>query len=357
MKNYRIGLIGTGGIAHAHLAGYRSVIGDAVTVSAACDPRANVLDDFCNRYGIAHRFADAASLIDSGTVDLIVILTPPQVRDEVLYPAYAAGVHVLVEKPFGEDFARAARYVRDADAAGVTLAVGQNFRWFPEHQWLWARTRDEGMGPIGFIEHRCYQNRPQPSGVWRAEQQRLEMAIFSIHLIDRVQWVAGSVPTTVSAVTRRDARSDLPGEQFTSLQAQFSDGVVAQMTSSWLSKCLPTNEMRVDTERGTVTVRREGPMQHDAVGHSHIEGREADVALFPDQDEVRHGPRTYGSSMLEFVRSLDQGREPSHSGRDNLRTMAIMDAAYLSAGRGGEQVAISEIAGDLELTPARQAAS
>jgi len=161
----------------------------------------------------------------------------------------------------------------------------------------------------------------------------------------------------VSAITRRDPGSDLAGEQFTSLQTQFSDGVVAQMTSSWLSKCLPTNEMRVDTERGSVTVRRQGPMQHDAVGHRQIEGGEADVAQFPDQDEVRHAPRTYGYSMLEFLRSLDEGREASHSGRDNLRTMAIMDAAYLSAERGGEQVAIAEIAGDLDLTPAPQVAS
>ena len=339
---YRIGLVGTGGIAHAHMAGYRSVVGDHAVVTAACDPRADVLRSFCDEYGIGGQFSNVKDLLSSGEVDVLVLLTPPGVRDEVIYPALEAGVHLLVEKPFAEVAWHAVGYVRAAQSASCHLAVGQNFRWFPEYQWLKSRTEDPQTGRIRFIEHRSFQNRIQPPGQWRAEQQRLEMAIFSVHLIDRMQWVAESAPICVTAVTRRDEAGSLPGEQFSSLLTQFEGGLVGQMTSSWMSKCLPTNEMRVDADNGSVSVQRPGPMAGDAVGYSQLTGEQPTIDRFPDSDDVRHGPRTYGHSLLSFLEAIDAGREAPHSGRNNLRTMGIMDAAYLSAARDGALVTVEE---------------
>ena len=50
-----------------------------------------------------------------------------------------------------------------------------------------------------------------------------------------------------------------------------------------------------------------------------------------------------GESMKRLVQAIDTGRQPPHSGRDNLETMAIVDAAYLSASRGGAKVDVDEI--------------
>lgn len=348
-QQHRVGLVGTGAVAHAHVRGYRSVVGARAAVTAACDPRAEVLDRFCDEYGIAHRFADAAAMMASGEVDIAVVLTPPKVREEVIAPALAHGVHLLVEKPFAESAAAAVDFVQRAEQASIRLAVSQNFRWFPEHQWMKRRLADGDLGGLRFVEHRSFQNRPQPPGVWRAEESRLEMAIFSVHLIDRIQWMARVAPVAVAAVTRRDPAAGIPGEQFTSLIVQFDGGVVGQMTSSWMSKTLPTNELRADLERGSVAVRRERPMSGPAYGRAQVEGGPLIEVDFPESDEDRHAPRTYGHSLLELVEAIDEKREPEHSGRDNLRTMAIMDAAYLSAARGGALVTVDEVLGGYAL--------
>ena len=50
-----------------------------------------------------------------------------------------------------------------------------------------------------------------------------------------------------------------------------------------------------------------------------------------------------GESMRRLLEAVDSGGEPAHSGRDNLKTMAIMDAAYLSASRGGARVEVAEV--------------
>lgn len=343
MTTHRIGLAGTGGIAHAHLAGYREVLGERAVVTAACDPRQDVLADFAAQYDVPHTFPDAASMIASGEVDAVVLLTPPAVRSEVIEPALAAGVAVLVEKPYATTGPEAVRYTEAAEQAGVPLAVGQNFRWFPEYQWL-AGVADR-LGEVYYLDARSFQDRPQPEGVWRAEERKLEMAIFSVHVIDRLQWLAPGVPVAVSAVTRRDPATRIEGEQFTTLTVQFSGDAVAQMTSTWRARALPSSDFRLDGTAGSALVHRPGPMDGDASGRLQLQGGAVETAEFPDPVDRRPGPATYGHGLKELLDAIDEGRAPSHSGRDNLRTMGIMEAAYLSAGRGGALVEVAEALG------------
>jgi predicted dehydrogenase len=168
------------------------------------------------------------------------------------------------------------------------------------------------------------------------------MAIFSVHLIDRLQWLAHGEPLTVNAVTRRNEASGLPGEQFTTLIVEFDDGAVAHMTSSWMSQGLPVHDMRVDTTTGSVAVRRTQPMSGDAEATAAFGSADPERVSFPESALKPHGTRTYGLSMKAFVDAIQSGTEATHSGRNNLRTMGIMEAAYLSAGRGGETVEIAE---------------
>jgi predicted dehydrogenase len=50
-------------------------------------------------------------------------------------------------------------------------------------------------------------------------------------------------------------------------------------------------------------------------------------------------------SIRELALAIREGRQPVHSGRDNLRTMGIMEAAYVSAAHGGDRVTIAEALG------------
>lgn len=340
-KRLRLGLIGTGWVAHQHVAGARGIGSDDVEITAACDPRRDVLDDFCGRHAIASRFDSATELIESGTVDAIVLLTPPAVRSSVIEPALQQNLHILVEKPFAESGADALTFTEAAEAAGVTMAVSQNFRWFPEYTWLHERVHRPDAGDITFLEARTFQDRPQAPGVWRAGETRLEMAIFSVHLIDRLRWLAPTPPVSVRALTRRRRGSALLGEQFSSLLVEFADGVVGSMTSSWTSKRLPANTFRIDTELGSAVVERTAPMGGDANGAAAF-GDDAERVTFAEAREGEHSALSYGSSTREFARAIAEGRSPAHSARDNLLTMGLMEAAYRSAARGGSVVTLEE---------------
>jgi predicted dehydrogenase len=339
VPRHRIGLVGCGGIAHRHLAGYRAVAAELGEVVAGCDPNRETLDAFCDRYGLAHRFTSPRDLIASGEVDVIGLLTPPVVRAEVIYPALERGISVLVEKPFAESLADAGAFVRAAERGPARLAVNQQLRFMPDVLLARDLIAAGELGELRLVTHDQLQNRTRTRG-WRKDEARLEISIFSIHLLDRVRWLVGRPPEAATAVTRRWS-DEVRGETFTALTVQFQGGAVGTMVSSWHALALPECRLRIDGTAGSfLSVKREVL----------ADGCQATVQR-PGQEPTVHDcsrPSAFescmGESMRRLLAAIDAGEEPVHSGRDNLATMAIVDAAYLSASRGGERVELAELA-------------
>ena len=340
MKKYRIGIVGTGGIAHAHIEGYRAVAGDLCTVAAGCDPNREVLDAYCSKYDIPHRFTNARELIESGEVDVISLLTPPAVRAEVIFPAVEHGIHLLVEKPFAESLSDAVAFVEAAERSGTGLAVNQSLRFMPDVLAMHELITTGEIGQVRFIAHEHYQNRTRTRG-WRKDEKRLEISIFSIHILDRVRWLAGSLPKASSAVTRY-WDENVRGETFTALTIQFESGAVGTMVSNWHSPTLPACRIRVDGTEGSILSEKRAATADESVLTIHRAGGEVEKRPFGRKGASRIN---MGESVGELLTALEEKREPHNSGRDNLQTMAIVDAAYLSASRDGARVEIAELEG------------
>lgn len=336
--SFRIGIVGCGGIANRHIAGYRAVASDFGEVVAGCDPNADRLTAYCDKYDIPHRFTDAADLIASGEVDVISLLTPPAVRHDVIFPAIDKGIHLLVEKPFGECLADAVAFVEAAEAAGVTLAVNHQMGFMKDVTAIRNTVSAGDLGDIRCVSHDHLQNRTKVRG-WRSQEQRLEISIFSIHLIDRIRMLAGSPPQSVSAVMR-SWNPDLKGETFTSLTVQFVNETVGTMVSNWHSMTVPECRLRVDGTKGSALSLKKNALHDEATVHIHRVGGEQETIDCSQPDAFQ---AAMGESMKHLIDCARRGVEPIHSGRGNLHTMQIVDAAYLSAERGGPLVEVEEV--------------
>jgi predicted dehydrogenase len=338
MSKYQVGIVGSGGIARRHIEGYRAVAGDVCEVVAACDVNQETLGDFCESYNVPLKFMDAKELIESGEVDVISLLTPPAVRGEVIFPAFERGINMLVEKPFAEKMSDAISFVEAAEKARVVLAVNQQLRLMPDI--LKAREIiDSGeIGQVRFIAHDHFQNRTRTRG-WRKDEERLEISIFSIHVLDRIRWLAGRAPEAVAAVTRH-WDENVRGETFTALTIQFAGGIMGTMVSNWHSPTIPECRLRVDATEGALTSLKDGIASDRCTLTVHPSGGEARQY---DCSRQSNFTLAMGDSMKRLIQAVETGTQPIHNGRDNLETMAIVDAAYLSAGRGGERVSIDEV--------------
>ena len=141
----------------------------------------------------------------------------------------------------------------------------------------------------------------------------------------------------VSAATRYWGE-DVRGETFTALTIQFSGGTVGTMVSNWHSLTIPECRLRVDGTKGSLlSVKRSITSDSCTLTVHQMEGE-------PEhKDCSRQNAFTLamGESMKRLLQAIDKDGQPPHSGRDNLETMAIVDAAYLSASRGGTRVKIN----------------
>ena len=96
---FRVAIIGTGGIAHAH-ARALAELGDRAVLVGVADVDRSRAEGFATEFGASGVYTDAADLLAAETgLDLVHICTPPQTHAALAIQAMRAGVPALVEKP------------------------------------------------------------------------------------------------------------------------------------------------------------------------------------------------------------------------------------------------------------------
>ena len=122
MKELRIGIVGLGWVAGAHIEAFRHVTGARVT--AVCSRRKQDPAQLEARYGIPLTpYRDYADMLADPEIDVVDICTPHPLHAEQAIAAAKAGKHLIIEKPIALSW-REAKSVRDAiRRAGVQAMV------------------------------------------------------------------------------------------------------------------------------------------------------------------------------------------------------------------------------------------
>ena len=148
MNNIRVGIVGTGFMAVAHLRAYEAV--DGIEVGALCNPSGRNLDgDFSDVHGNIRSdepvkldmknvftYRSLNELLADESIDLIDITTPTYLHHEQALAALTSGKHVLCEKPVARTSAQA-REIADAAAnAEGYFMPAMCLRFWPEWRWV-----------------------------------------------------------------------------------------------------------------------------------------------------------------------------------------------------------------------------
>jgi predicted dehydrogenase len=119
----RVGIVGCGTIAAAHLPYIRKAGGDVV---GAADPFLKNVCELADQFAIQRTYQDPIELFDIEKPDVVHVLTPPHTHADVAIAALERGIHTLVEKPLALDPADARRMQDAALASGAVLTVDHN---------------------------------------------------------------------------------------------------------------------------------------------------------------------------------------------------------------------------------------
>ena len=326
MAIHNLALVGCGGVASMHLDGITNR-SDRVLLAAVCDPDETHRATVQSRYGVRHAYHSLTEMIAGSEWDVAIVCTPTNVRDRVVSELAMAGKHVYVEKPMSSNLAEARHMVDLCAAASVQLAVDQNFRYyFPFH--LAKSAIEQGrIGNVTSILHTDVGFR-QDSG-WRVNEKRHVLSVMGVHWFDGIRWILGENPYSVVAQNRASSAVTCAGETDSTVTLSFPSGAFATVVQSFSSAWSHTSTIIIG-DRGCIKLSYAGmeclglgeptdaaPIQANPVFGAHGENK----------------PASAFAGLDNLLTALETGTEPDNSGRDNLNTIAILEAAYESSAR------------------------
>ncbi|MCL7749930.1 Gfo/Idh/MocA family protein [Halalkalibacter alkaliphilus] len=320
-KRYSVGFIGAGHVTKMHLDGLMKNK-DRVDVTAICDMNPEVLNERADTYDIKQRFTELNKFIDESNVDIAIVCTPSVIRKDVIFPLIEAGIPIFCEKPFSETLEEAKEIVEKAKKHGVPISVNQNFRTHYPFDFVKNLIQKNEIGSVSSVKFQDFYFR-QDKG-WRTQCERNSLSVMGVHWLDGFRWILDSEAKSLSCQTYSSPAIDCVGDTDSSVQILFQNGVTVSYSQS-LSSTFNRTELIVVGETGTVvadyttiSLYRKGSKEPVKTWKNPTGGPD----LKPDS--------TFNGLDL-LIQSIERNESASNNGEDNLKTISLLEGAYLSA--------------------------
>lgn len=324
MEAHRIAVVGCGGVSRMHFEAYMPHP-ERVRLAAVVDTDPERVAWAQRQYGVPRGFTSLDDALAQADWEVAVVCTPTPVREATIAALAQAGKHIMVEKPMADSYAEAVRMVEACERAGVTLAVNQNFRYHYPFEAARQRIAEGRIGRVrGILQEDLVLRRD--SG-WRMAARRHALSVMGIHWLDGFRWMLGDEARSLLCTTYRSPAIEAAGETDAFVQISFAGGAVATLVESFSCPVSKTQTVVVG-ERGSLLLTYDGLSRFD------LEHRGTPVEQWDNPMRGRNKPLATFVDLDLLFTALEQGAVPSHGGRDNLGTVAMLDGAYRSAAEG-----------------------
>lgn len=335
-KDWRIGIIGAGFIvSECHLPAYQKA---GFHVSALAARRRNAAASLADRFNVGRIFDDATALLDSPDVDVLDVAVPPAAQAAIIFAACARGhiKGILAQKPLGLNYAQALELVQACDRARIVLAVNQNMRHDPSVR---AAAQLLSTGALGEPVFATIDMRAIPHWMpWQRELGWVTLRILSIHHLDCFRYWFGD-PERIFCSVRTDPRTAFPhSDGLATYILEYASGLrCVGIDDTWTGParegCPADFRIHWRIEGlGGLAMGDIGWCKNPYTTPSTLRWAKKGDERFRDEEFSRSWfPDAFAGTMGDLLVALEAGAEPAISGRDNLKTMALVDAAYRSA--------------------------
>ncbi|EAS51813.1 putative oxidoreductase protein [Aurantimonas manganoxydans SI85-9A1] len=335
-------LIGCGFFAQNQLHAWRDI--DGAEIVALCDRDPERLAATAETFGITRTYTDAAAMFAAEELDFVDIATTVQSHRPLVEMAAGAGCHVICQKPFAETMDDARAMVAAVEAAGRTLMVHENFRWQSAVRKAIETVRSGAIGTpfFGRVAFRSgydvYSGQP-----YLAEGERFIIEDLGIHILDISRALFGDVER-IAATTKR-VNPKIRGEDVATMLLAHEGGVTSVVDCSYATRrtpeTFPQSLLEIDGAEGTLRLDAGYSLVVQTGGNETV--TDVSPPILPWAERPWHNiQESVRIIQQHFVACIDAGTQPETSGADNLKTLALVQAAYRSA-ETGETVRLSGI--------------
>jgi predicted dehydrogenase len=334
---WRVGLVGYGWAAGAHLAALDAI--EDAEVVAICTSRADVNADSLSReLGRSIEVVrDVQTLLARPDVDVVDICSRSDLHAAQAIAAAQAGKHLILEKPVALDLAELRELTTSVAATGVRACVCFNIRFSPQFAATSSLLAGDLVGPLHYGEV-DYFHEVGPS-IRQYEWNRLRVgggsSLLSVgcHAVDALLAFMGS---RVDEVTSYATGSDHP--VFARYEYATSSVTILRFANGAVGKVASVMDAHQPYEFRIHLVGRDGVILDGKLWSSRIDGLDPDrwtelgVRLESSADVANH---SYERQFRAFFDALAADRDmPETSLAESARTFEVVFAADRSAALG-----------------------
>jgi UDP-N-acetyl-2-amino-2-deoxyglucuronate dehydrogenase len=334
-RKFGIGIVGPGMAGRPHALALQA-LSERVEVRGVFRRDPEKRRAFAAQYGFPAADSLGGLLADT-ELDAILVLTPPNAREEIVAAAARAGKHVLMEKPVERTTPAAERIVAICETAGVRLGIVFQHRFRAGSLKLAELLRDGALGPIATVMLNVPWWRTQgyydePGRGTFAQDGGGVLLTQAIHSLDLMLSLTGPV-SRVSALAGISSMHRMETEDTIGAGWTFASGAVGGLLATTALYPGGAETLTIGCERATAILSGGTLVLH------WLDGRQETFGDPPGEagggaDRMKFPFDWHRGLIEDFVDAVQTKREPKSNGRTALEVHRLIDALLQSSREG-----------------------
>lgn len=331
-RKIKVAIVGCGRISSKHFEAIFNHKSDMDLV-AVCDINSKIVNEHAKKYSVPG-YTNLKNMLDVGFLDMVILCTPSGLHAEQTKLAASYKVHVITEKPMATRWRDGLQMVKACDNSGVRLFVVKQNRFNSTLQLLKQAILDRRFGDIHIVHVNVFWSRAQSyydQGCgWRGTWEFDGGATMNqaSHYIDLLDWLVGPVEKVHAFMS---TTREIEVEDTAVLNIKWRNGALGSVSVTMLA--YPENI------EGSITILgSKGSVRIAGVAVNKIElwqfedVKEYDNLVYSSNYQTNSvygfGHSAYYKNVIDVLRGI---AEPQTSGRQGLKSLEILIAAYMSA--------------------------
>jgi len=325
----KIGIVGVTGVAQITHLPILKVMKN-VEVVALCDSDLEHANRIADKFNVPHVYSDIEDMLQFSELDLVDICTPVQLHVHNALAALESGKHVIIEKPFAENFVDAEKIVQAAYKYDRNIMSMQNLRYRSDAIILKNILSNNLLGKIRYVKSGWLRRNEK----WRqlSSRQNNESGVImqlGLQLMDLGLWLVEnprvlSVKATAFNVQNKEAEDTA----FISMHLEKDMTLTAEI--SWNMKF--GKDFRYVNLIGENGVARLNPLTI----YREENGKLANITPAKRQTRENHYQHSYENEFSHYVFCLSHNQEIQSDGKEIIQRFRLLDAIYKSVSTGKE---------------------
>lgn len=339
IKELKIGIVGTGGMAKGHVKAFQKIKG--VTVSACCDISADRVKAFAADFKIPAAYTDYEEMFNREKLDGVSIVSTDATHAAISLAALKKKVNVMCEKPMAVTVAEASRMLAEAKKAQVINMINFSKRNSAALQTAKKLIDDNKIGRVMHVDAQYLQSwlstkhwgdwRTGTAWLWRLSKRHGSGGVLGdvgCHIYDMAGFLCGDIESLYCDLkTFHKAKNDRIGEyvldandSFVS-SVHFKSGALGTVhCSRWATGHLNREYICVYGDKGSVEIDFEKGINVY---------RRFNVAL--DTWETL-GCKATPTNYERFITAIRTGKNDVSDFENGLKIQKYLAASFKSAG-------------------------